>query len=584
MQFDDKIRWMSYTMVDKRVTAIGSGLVQWAQLQFGDKIGMYMDTRREWMQTALACFQHGFIVATCYANLGEDALVHVINECALSTIVTDHKLLPILESIAAQCPSLKKVIYVGVQKTDFVSQHYSLISLGGLACVGLEKRVRPVRAPERTSTAVIMYTSGSTGRPKGVVVPHKAIVGGSGAWSTVLHLTTQDCWMGYLPLAHILELVAEICMLTHGVRIAYGTPKTLTSKFAQPCGDLEALNPTIFPGVPRVHESVRKGIINKVNASGGIKKKLFERAFRSKSAALKNGQSSLFWDSLVFNKIKAKAGLSNLRVVVSGGAPLSKETMEFVRTVFGVSVVQGYGLTETCGGGCIQDPTQFSTGNVGYPIRSCEIRLVDVPELGYFTPQAGEICIRGNNVADGYFNLPEQTAEVFKNGWFHTGDVGSWNQDGTLRIIDRKKSLIKLAHGEYVGLESLEMIFNNSRFVSPNGICIHADSFQDYIVAIIQPQVNEIEAWARENGVTEDSNESLIQNPDLKRAVIADLKQIAMEHGKKKFEMVGNLHLIESEFSPETGELTAAMKLQRHNIVKKYAQEIETMYAEGSLV
>lgn len=589
MEFEDNIRWLSYEKLDKVINAIGSGLMKWATgLKFGDRIGLYMDTRREWIQTAMAAFQHGVVIATCYASLGEDALIHVINECELSLIVTDHNFLKTLESIGDKCPTLKRVVYVGITETDHKSNYYELISFGNLSNLGSEALIRPERPPERDSTAVIMYTSGSTGTPKGVIISHNAIVSFSSSIGQSISLTPKDCYLAYLPLAHIFELGAEFCMYTYGVKVVYGSARTLTDKFCRPCGDIQAAKPTILTGVPRVFETIRKGILQKTSSSGYIKKSLFDRAYQSKLRALKAGQvPSSIWDTLIFNKIKAKLGVTNLRTIVSGGAPLNADTMDFLRVVFGCGIAQGYGLTETCAGGSIQDPTQHSVNNVGFPIRSCEIRLVDVPDMGYYhtdNPPRGEICIKGHNVADGYYKDPVKTAEVFKNGWFFTGDIGEWNPDGTLSIIDRKKNLVKLAHGEYIALENLEMILNNSPYVAPNGICLYADSYKDFAVAIVQPHFSGIANWAQENGIPTDDIKSLITNPALKKEIISNLKQICLDYKKKNFEIPANVHIVDVEWTPENGALTAAMKLNRQNIYKMWKSDIDQLYAEGSLL
>jgi long-chain acyl-CoA synthetase len=297
---------------------------------------------------------------------------------------------------------------------------------------------------------------------------HRNIVATIASAMAGLSVTNKDVYIGYLPLAHILELGAENAIICSGAAIGYGTPRTLTDATAKPCGDLKAIAPTIMAGVPRVYDTIKKGIMGKISKAGGLKKKLFETAFGWKLPYTLNNETSPFFDWLVFSKFLPEVG-GRLRLMISGGAPLSKETMEFIKVCFGCTIIQGYGLTETCGGCSFQDPSKFSTGNVGIPIGSNEVKLIDVLEMGYSHKDKdprGEICIRGNNISLGYYKDQKKTDESFdKDGWFHTGDIGQWNSNGTLSIIDRKKNLVKMAHGEYVALENLESIFGNSPFV-----------------------------------------------------------------------------------------------------------------------
>jgi len=286
---------------------------------------------------------------------------------------------------------------------------------------------------------------------------------------------------------------------------------------------------------------------------------------------------------LFFQNFLPEVG-GRLRIMVSGGAPISQETMEFIKVCFGCVIIQGYGLTETCGMGTFQDPTKFSTNNVGIPGGSNEIKLVDVSEMGYtskdFPCPRGEICIRGNNVTMGYFKDQKKTDECFeKDGWFHTGDVGQWNKDGTLSIIDRKKNLVKMAHGEYVALENLESIYGASPFVFPNGLMMYGDSFKDNIVAVMLPHPQYLTTWASENGCTGSISE-LAKNEKVIKAVLKSFQELGNNAKKKKFEFISSVRIVTGEWTPENGLLTSSMKLKRQDIKKFYENEIEEMYKE----
>jgi len=193
----------------------------------------------------------------------------------------------------------------------------------------------------------------------------------------------------------------------------------------------------------------------------------------------------------------------------------------------------------------------------------------------------GEICIRGNNVSLGYFKDKSKTEEAFdKDGWFHTGDIGQWNESGTLSIIDRKKNLIKMAHGEYVALENLESTFGNSPFVAPNGLCMYGDSYKNNIVAVMLPNQQYLMDWAAQNGIEDKSLKDIVKNQKVIKTVLASFSDLGGKYKKKKFEFIMNVRIVTGEWTPENGLLTAAMKLKRQDIVKFYKNEIEEMYKE----
>jgi long-chain acyl-CoA synthetase len=283
----------------------------------------------------------------------------------------------------------------------------------------------------------------------------------------------------------------------------------------------------------------------------------------------------------VFNKLKTQLG-GRVRTILSGGAPLNPETQEFLRVCFDTSVVQGYGLTETCAALCIQNACgPFQTRVAGPLVYCSEMKLVSVPDMGYLhtdNPPRGEICTRGPAVSAGYYKQEQKTKEEFRNGWFHTGDIGQINSNGTVSVIDRKKNLVKLDHGEYVALEKLEGVYNNSSLVSPNGVCVYADSDRSFVVANILPQISQLKRYANDNGISFSTNEDLVKNPKIVQAVLADLNNEAKKANLQRFEYLGAITLHADEWTPDNGLLTAAMKLQRNEIGKKYKQEIDTMY------
>lgn len=287
----------------------------------------------------------------------------------------------------------------------------------------------------------------------------------------------QDCYIAYLPLAHVLELSAEIGCLINGVKIAFSSPQTIsdtsTSIKRGQKGDLRILKPTIMAAVPIVLERLSKTVIDKISKTSWFFQLLFKMFYDYKLSAYRAGRSTRLLDRILFKRISRAVVGGKLRLMLSGGAILSKEVHEFIQVCL-CPVMQAYGLTETCAGGTSQLPNQTENGVVGSIVPACELRLVNWEEGGYRntdTPNPrGEIYIGGDNVAAGYWNMPEKTAEDFKVidglNYFATGDIGEMTKTGNVKIIDRKKDLVKLSGGEYVSLNKgklikRDVIFNN---------------------------------------------------------------------------------------------------------------------------
>jgi len=289
-----------------------------------------------------------------------------------------------------------------------------------------------------------------------------------------------------------------------------------------------------------------------------------------KKKAIENNTDTPLYNLLVFKKFRATIG-GNVRVFVSGGAPFSRDSHEFMRICFDCPVIQGYGLTETCGGGTAQNLEHNDYSNAGAPILSCMLKLVDVAEMNYLTTDKqpkGEIYIKGENVSFGYLNDEKKTKEEFdSDGWFHTGDIGTFLDNGTLKIIDRKKNLVKMSHGEYVAIENLESIFGVLPFIFPNGIMVYGDSYKNSLVAIVLIKESYVKVWADENSIKYDD---ICNNKKLKETILNEFKNVAIKEKKKTFEYITNVHLTDVEWTPENGLLTSAMKLNRQSLLSKF--------------
>ncbi|KAH1215940.1 Long chain acyl-CoA synthetase 9, chloroplastic [Glycine max] len=328
-----------------------------------------------------------------------------------------------------------------------------------------------------------------------------------------------------------------------------------------------------------------------VNATGGLPKKLFHLAYARRLQAVNGswfgawGLEKALWDFLVFRKVRAILG-GRIRFILSGGAPLSGDTQKFINICLGAPIGQGYGLTETCAGGTFSDVDDTSVGRVGPPLPCSFIKLIDWPEGGYLindSPMArGEIVIGGPNVTLGYFKNEEKTKESYKVDergmrWFYTGDIGRVHPDGCLEIIDRKKDIVKLQHGEYVSLGKVEAALIVSPFV--DNIMVHADPFHSYSVALVVGSQSTLEEWASEKGISSSNFSELCTKEETLKEVHASLVKEGQKARLEKFEIPAKIKLLSDPWTPESGLVTAALKLKREAIKKTFDEELSELYA-----
>lgn len=592
--------WVSYGEAFRAVCSFASGLVQLGHKK-DERIAIFADTRAEWFIALQGCFRQNITVVTIYASLGEDALCHSLNETEASTVICGHKELKKLIDISQQLDTVKRVIYID---EDGVSSEVSLAkkstswmiaSFGEVETMGREKPVDAV-LPLAADIAVIMYTSGSTGLPKGVMMTHRNVLATVSAVMTIVpSIGTKDIYMAYLPLAHILELAAENVMVAAGIAIGYGSPLTLTdtsNKIKKGTkGDASVLRPTLMTAVPAILDRVRDGVRKKVGATGGLSKKLFDVAYGRRLAAINGswfgawGLEKVLWDLLVFRKVRAVLG-GHVRFLLSGGAPLSGDTQRFINICLGAPIGQGYGLTETCAGGTFSEYDDTSVGRVGAPLPCSYIKLIDWAEGGYLVTDSpmprGEIVIGGPNVTLGYFKNEEKTKEVYKVDergmrWFYTGDIGRFYPDGCLEIIDRKKDIVKLQHGEYVSLGKVESALIVSPYV--DNIMLHADPFHNFCVALVVAASHALEEWALKRGISYSDFSDLCQKEETVKEVHGSLIKAAKQAKLDKFETPAKIKLLPEPWTPESGLVTAALKLKREVIRKAFADDLANLYA-----
>ncbi|MBA0691929.1 hypothetical protein Goari_009530, partial [Gossypium aridum] len=586
--------WLTYAETFAAVCYFASGLVQLGHKK-GERVAIFADTREEWFIALQACFRRNVTVVTIYASLGEEALCHSLNETEVTTLICGAKELKKLVNISGQLDKIKHVICMDDEIPTAVSGRWAVTSFADVQRTGYEN---PVDAdlPIAADVAVIMYTSGSTGLPKGVMLTHGNILATVAAVKTIIPgIGSKDVYLAYLPLAHILELAAEHLIVAVGGILGYGSPLTLTDTSSKikpgTKGDASALAPTLMAAVPAILDRVRDGVRKKVDAKGGLSKKLFDLAYSRRLSAINGswfgawGLEKYLWDLLVFKKVRAILG-GRLRFLLSGGAPLSPDTQRFINICFGTPIGQGYGLTETCAGGTFSEVDDTSVGRVGAPLPCSFIKLVDWPKGGYLTSNSpmprGEILIGGPNVTLGYFKNEEKTKESYRVDergvrWFCTGDIGQFHFDGCLEIIDRKKDIVKLQHGEYVSLGKVETALSICPYV--DNIMLHADPFHSFCVALVVASQQMVEDWASKQGITFTDFADLCEKEETIKEVHSSLAQTAKKSRLEKFEIPAKIKLISSPWTPESGLVTAALKIKREAIRRAFSEDLAKLYA-----
>ncbi|KAK7882756.1 hypothetical protein WMY93_028930 [Mugilogobius chulae] len=585
-------RWLSYQKTLSAARQFGSGLLALGQKP-KTNIAIFCETRAQWMIAAQACFMYNFPLVTLYSTLGGPAIAHGLKEAEVSFIITSRELLETrLKAILIEVPRLQHIIVVDDSPTSWPGFPRG-ITVHNMAAVQ-KLGERPENAscerlqPLPSDIAVIMYTSGSTGAPKGVMISHRNILAGiTGMVERIPKLSEEDTYIGYLPLAHVLELSAEMVCVSNGCRIGYSSPQTLVDQSTKikkgSKGDMSVLRPTLMAAVPEIMDRIYKNVMGKVEDMSFFQRTLFTLAYSYKLDQLSKGNSTALCDRLVFRKVRSLLG-GRVRVLLSGGAPLSADTQRFMNVCFCCPVGQGYGLTETCGAGTVSEMWDYSTGRVGAPLVCCEIKLRDWLEAGYRSTDKphprGEILIGGPNVTMGYYKTDPRMQEDFvvdENGqrWFCTGDIGEFHTDGCLKIIDRKKDLVKLQAGEYVSLGKVEAMLKNCPLI--DNICAYANSDETYVIGFAVPNQKHFQALAEQHGVRGSFIE-LCNNQTMEELVLKVLTEAALAAQLERFEIPRKIRLSPDPWTPETGLVTDAFKLKRKELKSHYKDDIERMY------
>ncbi|XP_070544935.1 long-chain-fatty-acid--CoA ligase 1-like [Ptychodera flava] len=578
---DQPYQWMTYNETYDVAKNIGSGLVHiGCKPQADTFIGIYASNRLEWGLTEQACMMYSMVLVPLYDTLGPDACSFIIGQAEIANVVCDTAAkTKLLLGKAKETSCMKRIIMIEditAEVREEAEKHgVEVIQLSEIENIGKDHPHELV-PPKPDDLFTVCYTSGTTGNPKGAMLTHGNMVATFSAFMDVIepyvNFDENGSHISYLPLAHGYERLCHVLALVHGAGIGFYQGDV--RKILDDCRDVK---PMAFPSVPRLYNRIYDKIISGVQSSF-IKKTLFNLAYKSKQAELKRGvvRQDSIWDKLIFSRIQSLLG-GRVQCMFNGAAPISDETMEFLRVVFGTHVLNGYGQTESGVASTLTLPGDHTTGHVGPPLPCNMIKLVDVAEMEYFASNnQGEICFKGYNIFQGYLNDPEKTKEALdEDGWLHSGDIGEWLPNGTLKLIDRKKHIFKLAQGEYLAPERIESIYVRCPLVLQ--AYVHGDSFKSYAVGIVVPDPDELLKWAKENGMS-GSLEELCRNTTVKKTILDQMHQAGKESGLKSFEQVKDIYLSAEQFTMENDLLTPTSKSKRPSLRKHFAEQIQAMY------
>ncbi|OMJ23890.1 Long-chain-fatty-acid-CoA ligase 5 [Smittium culicis] len=606
--------FITYAQAATRITNLGCGIVHINQKSLGKPDGpiqrnfpvaMYSNNRPEWGIAEKACFTQSMYTVTLYDTLGEEATEYIINHSETPMIFCSIDKISNILRLADRIPNLRNIISLdplevtpkgpfkpskyNVDSIDILKQwakakNIGLYDINQVENIGIENPI-PHFPPSPTDIFTICYTSGTTGNPKGAVSNHQSYTFAAKVVAETLNIKKPVVYFSYLPLAHCYNRNVE-----NFVTLVQGSIGYYRGDVVALMEDCRELKPQMFSGVPRVLNRLYDAFIaSSINAPGQTGE-FARKAVAEKIKNLKEGKGFKHeqYDKLIFNKMKA-AMSPNIEYVITGSAPLEANVMDFLRISLSCNIFEGFGMTENNGIATLQSVGEFTSGNIGVPILGCEVKLVDVPEMNYFSTDLpdprGELYVRVPSLFSGYLKDEAKTKEcLFDDGWFATGDISKFNPDGTISIIDRKKNIFKLSQGEYVAPEKIENIISKHPLVLQS--FVHGNSYRNSLVGVFVPDPENFVPFAKkvlaDNNVSSSSLiiENLVKNPIVNKAFLTEIDKFCVQNKLQGFERLKAVLLDHRPFDVETNSiLTPTMKLKRADAAKYYAKEIEQMYA-----
>jgi long-chain acyl-CoA synthetase len=546
----------------------------------GDRVALLSENRLEWALTDYAILGLGAVTVPLYSTLLDDDVKFILSDSGSKGIVvsTGDQLKKVV-AVRASLPELKFVAAMDCEPGEFPNVHCWKELAGRGSAAGAD----PVKSLEtqalRTQpedVATIVYTSGTTGVFKGVVLTHANIASNIQACDRLFDFHPGDVSMAFLPLAHIFERMIDFYYMAQGVSIAYAESIDSLPQ------NLREVRPTLMAVVPRLVEKIREKVMEEVRHLPASKQRLFGWALRTgrewfpyslagRAAPLGLSLKRALADKTVYSKIRSQMG-GRLRLLISGAAPLGRELAEFFFSI-GIPVYEGYGLTETSPVIAVNHPSAVKLGTVGQVIPGVEIKLGEKTEdaEGH---TGREILVRGPNVTPGYYHQDERNGEAFADGWFHTGDLGSLDEEGFLSITGRKKNLFKTSGGKYVSPEKLENLFQGHRYVAQ--LVVLGDS-RKFVGSLIVPNFAALESYAREQGISFAEREDLVKDEKVHAFLQGQVDEACKD--LPPHERIRQIALLPKELTIAAGELSATLKVKRPVVEGRYCDLIEEMFS-----
>ena len=564
-------RWESIPSQEflRRVAGLSTALVELG-VKPGDRVGLFSANRPEWHTADFAINGAGGVTVPVYFNESPDRMTYILKHCGAKVVlVVGAAQLRKLLNARKELPELEQILVAdgGAEIPSECLRYETLIASGGATDVASYRMRASQVLPGQLAS--LIYTSGTTGEPKGVMLTHNNFCSNVHDVGHDFKLDpTNDVALSFLPLAHVYGRTLDYIFIFGGAALAY---VETVEAVAQALGEV---HPTIIAAVPRFFEKIYARLVEQGSKNTGVKRMIFDwamkvaeratpwRATGASASALLKAQWKLA-DKLVYKKIRAGTG-GNLRIVSSGGAPLSQALAEFFWTV-GIPIYQGYGLTETSPIVSSNYPAN-RMGSSGKPIPNVQVRGAE----------DGEILVKGPCVMQGYYKNPEATREVLsEEGWFSTGDIGYVDKDNYLFITDRKKDLIKTAAGKFVAPQPIENALKTSPYIL-NAMVV--GDRRKFIAALLVPNAATVAAKAADQGIKFTSHEELASHPWVHALIEAEVKRLTVHLAQ--YETIKRFALLPEDFTFDNGSLTFTLKLKRRVVEQQYGSVIESLYAD----